>query len=68
MNVLDFNGLIRLVNNIKNLFATKTDLASKQDTLTNMTSYEASAGTETTARSISAKVLDDKITEKIKCI
>ena len=65
MNVLDFNGLIRLVNNIKNLFATKTDLASKQDTLTNMTSYEASAGAETTARSISAKVLDDKITEKI---
>lgn len=30
-----------------------------------MTSNEASAGIETTARSISAKILDDKITEKI---
>lgn len=30
MNVLDFNGLTRLVNNIKNLFATKTELAANK--------------------------------------
>ena len=65
MNVLDLNGLTRLVNNIKNMFATKTELATKQDTLTNMTASEATTGTATTARTITAKVLNDKIDEKI---
>ena len=69
MNVLDIEGLRRLVTNIKNLFATKseleTGLSTKQDTLTNMTSTEANTGTSTTARSISAKVIHDKISSSI---
>ena len=69
MKVLDIDGLERLVTNIKNLFATKSELetvlSSKQNTLNSMTASEATTGTSNTARSISAKVMHDKISSSI---